>query len=51
MHRPGIEPGSTDWKSIILPFNYRCVNEVPLRKCTCRESNPDITVGNGVFCH
>ncbi len=25
MHRPGIEPGSTDWKSAILPFNYRCV--------------------------
>jgi hypothetical protein len=24
MHRPGIEPGSTDWKSAILPFNYRC---------------------------
>ncbi len=24
MHRPGIEPGSADWKSAILPFNYQC---------------------------
>ena len=24
MHRPGIEPGSTAWKAIILPLNHRC---------------------------
>ena len=22
MHQPGIEPGSTAWKAIILPLNY-----------------------------
>ena len=25
MHRPGIEPGSTAWKAIILPLNHRCL--------------------------
>lgn len=44
MHQPGIEPGSLDWKSSILPLNYRCL-------CTRGELNPGITVGNGVFYH
>lgn len=25
MHQPGIEPGSTAWKAIILPLNHRCL--------------------------
>ncbi len=27
MHRPGIEPGSTAWKAIILPLNHRCLSD------------------------
>ena len=25
LHSPGIEPGTTDWKSAILPLNYECL--------------------------
>ena len=28
LHSPGIEPGTTDWKSAILPLNYECFNRV-----------------------
>ena len=30
MHRPGIEPGSTAWKAIILPLNHRCLSTLTL---------------------
>ena len=34
MHRPGIEPGSTAWKAIILPLNHRCLDISSFLFCT-----------------
>ena len=40
MHRPGIEPGSTAWKAIILPLNHRCSSLVMAKISSNIKSNP-----------
>ena len=45
--RPGIEPGITDYKSVVIPFNYRgrvkCSAHLNSTKMKLSESNPDGT--------
>ena len=41
MHSPGIEPGTADWKSAILPLNYECLKMVAKVSPSCLNRTGD----------